>query len=403
MFKIAFRNIFRQKRRTILTMLTMVGGFVLSAISIGYSDGFYSDVIERFTRSQMGHIQIHKGNYLERPSLYKTIEKYQSVGDTISQVDRVVDWAPRLYSAGLASVGEKSAGVKVIGIDPVRDSSATGFHTKVADGDMFSVNPSKQVLLGRGLSNILRAGIGDSAVVVSQAADGSIANEIYRIQGIVESGDQAQDRMAFYLHLQEAQQLYVLPGQVHEILVIADGINNLQELSRTIDGKLSNDELTVSSWMEVAKSFYQAMQADKQGMWIMLFVIILIVAIGVLNTVLMSVLERTREYGALKAMGTRPFEIFRIVVFEVSILAIFSIVLGSIIGSGVNHILSIYGLSMGETITMGGIEFSKIFTEVNLRTIIIPGITVLFTAVLVSIFPAIKAARIEPAKAMRMH
>ena len=403
MFKIAFRNIFRQKRRTILTMLTMVGGFVLSAISIGYSDGFYSDVIERFTRSQMGHIQVHKGNYLERPSLYKTIEAYESVGDTMSRIERVIDWAPRLYSAGLASVGEKSAGVKVIGIDPVRDSSATGFHTKVAEGSMLPVKPAKQVLLGRGLSNILQAGIGDSAVVVSQAADGSIANEIYHILGIVESGDQAQDRMAFYLHLQEAQQLYVLPNQVHEILVIADGINNLRELSQKIDTQLSNDELTVSPWMEVAKSFYQAMQADKQGMWIMLFVIILIVAIGVLNTVLMSVLERTREYGALKAMGTRPFEIFRMVVFEVAILAIFSIILGSIIGSGMNYILSIYGISMGETITMGGIEFSKMFTEVNLRTIIIPGVTVLFTAILVGIFPAIKAARIEPAKAMRMH
>ncbi|MBD3275921.1 MAG: FtsX-like permease family protein [Candidatus Marinimicrobia bacterium] len=403
MFKIAFRNIFRQKRRTILTMLTMVGGFVLSAISIGYSDGFYSDVIERFTRSQMGHIQVHKGNYLERPSLYKTIESYESVGDTISQLDRVVDWAPRLYSAGLASVGEKSAGVKVIGVDPVRDSSATGFHTKIAQGAMLSVAPAQQVLLGRGLSNILQAEIGDSAVVVSQAADGSIANEIYRIQGIVESGNQAQDRMAFYLHLQEAQQLYVLPNQVHEILVIADGINNLSELTQRIDEQLSNDELTVSPWMEVAKSFYQAMQADKQGMWIMLFVIILIVAIGVLNTVLMSVLERTREYGALKAMGTRPLEIFRMVVFEVAILAIFSIILGSIFGSAMNYILSIYGISIGETVTMGGIEFSKMFTEVNLRTIIIPGVTVLFTAILVSIFPAIKAARIEPAKAMRMH
>jgi ABC-type lipoprotein release transport system permease subunit len=403
MFKIAFRNIFRQKRRTILTMLTMVGGFVLSAISIGYSDGFYSDVIERFTRSQMGHIQVHKGNYLERPSLYKTIESYESVGDTISRVDRVIDWAPRLYSAGLASVGEKSAGVRVIGIDPVRDSSATGFHAKIADGGMLSEKPAKQVLLGRGLSNILQAETGDSAVVVSQAADGSIANEIYLIQGIVESGDQAQDRMAFYLHLQEAQQLYVLPNQVHEILVIADGINNLRELTQRIDEQLSNDELTVSPWMEVAKSFYQAMQADKQGMWIMLFVIILIVAIGVLNTVLMSVLERTREYGALKAMGTRPLEIFRMVVFEVAILAIFSIILGSIIGSAMNYVLSIYGISMGETVTMGGIEFSKMFTEVNLRTIIIPGITVLFTAILVGIFPAIKAARIAPAKAMRMH
>lgn len=403
MFKIAFRNIFRQKRRTILTLLTMLGGFALSSISIGYADGTYSYIIDQFTRTRIGHVQVHQGDYLDEPSIYKTIEDYQSVGQTIQQVERVQSWAPRLYSAGLASVGDQSAGVRVIGINPDREAKATRFRKKIAAGENFSSPDAKEVLLGRGLAEILQAGIGEEAVIVSQAADGSIANEAYRIRGIVESGNKMEDRTAFYLPLQEAQSLFVLPNQIHEIVVIAEKTEDVQQLVYTIEGELQQESLTVEPWMEVAKSFYQAMRADVQGMWIMLFVIILVVAIGVLNTVLMSVLERTREYGVLKAMGTRPAEIFRMVIYEVGILSILSIIVGALLAFVVNSYLAQQGIPYPEPVSIGGIEVSTLYGEVNIRSMYIPALTVFITAFLVSIFPALKAARIEPAEAMRMH
>jgi len=403
MFKIAFRNIFRQKRRTILTMLTMFGGFVLSAISIGYADGSYSYIIDLFTHNRLGQIQVHEDNYLDRPSLYKTIKDYQSVADTVMGVPRVESWAPRLYSAGLASVDDQTAGVQVIGIDPEREDQATHFDSKVVEGRYLSPQPHHEVMLGKGLAKLLSAGVGDTTMILSQAADGSIANDLYRVVGITDRGDATENRTAYYLNLQDAQDLFVFPGQVHELIVMADNIHHLDRLAHTIQQTLRNDALQVKPWMEFARTFYQAMQADLQGMWIMLLVIILIVAIGVLNTVLMSILERTREYGVLRAMGTRPFEIFRMVIYEVTVIAVVSILIGAVLSIGINYYFGINGFALSSAFEWGGMEVSHLYTTVSPRSVYLPAITVLFTSLIVSVFPAIKAARIAPAQAMRMH
>jgi ABC-type lipoprotein release transport system permease subunit len=403
LFKIAFRNVFRQKRRTILTALTMFGGFTLAAISIGWSDGTYSNIIEMFTRNRLGHIQIHGKGYLDRPSLYKTIDGYKTVGEKIQRVAEIQAWAPRLYSAGLASVGEKSAGVQIIGIDPLQETATTRFDKKIVEGRIFSQIPSPEAILGRGLTKILHARVGDEIVVVSQAADGSIANDKYHVIGIVESGDEISDRMAFYLHLQDAQELLVLKDRVHEIAVIVGNLDRVRSLTQKIQSALDDPDLEVAPWQEFAQPFYQAMKADQQGMWISLFVIVLIVAVGVLNTVLMSVLERTREYGVLKAVGTRPALIFVLVLYEVNIITFASIIVGAGLGMLINYLLSIQGITLPTSFTYGGIEFTKMYAEINARSLYIPAITVFLSASLVSVFPALKAARIEPARAMRMH
>jgi putative ABC transport system permease protein len=401
--RIAWRNIFRQKRRTVLTVLSMFGGFTLSAISIGWADGTYNRIIDMFTRNRLGHIEVHAKGYLDRPSLYKNISDYDKVGAEIASVQGVEAWSPRFYAAGLASIGDKSSGVQVIGIDPARENAATHFDKQVTEGTPLSPTPAHQALLGKGLATTLKAGLGDSVIIVSQAADGSIANDIYAVVGIVESGDLAQDRSSFYLHLKDAQSLFVLPGVVHEIVVIVKKLNQVPSITEKIRQKLDNSDLNVEPWQVFARSFYIAMTADKKGSWIMLFVVILIVAIGVLNTVLMTVLERTREYGVLRAVGTSPGQVFRLVLSEVFFMACIGIVIGAILSFIANYLLSLHGIPMPETFTYGGVEFTHYYAEVNAHSFYIPAITVMFAAMVISIFPALKAARIDPARALRTH
>jgi putative ABC transport system permease protein len=403
MFKIAFRNIFRQKRRTILTALTMFGGFALASFSIGWSDGSYNFIINMFTRNQLGHIQIHKGDYRDRPSLYKTIDDYQQVGEKISKLAGVEGWAPRAYSAGLVSVGENSTGTRIIGIDPQLENQATHFDKKIVSGTPFSLISKHEAILGKGLAQVLKASLGDEVVVVSQAADGSIANDLYSIIGIVETGDAITDRTSFYLPLPDFQELFVMEGKVHEIAILVENLDAVSLMTERIREALNIPDLEVAPWQEFAKSFYQAMQADVKGMWIMLVVIMIIVAVGVLNTVLMSVLERQREYGLLRALGTKPPQIFRMVLLEVNILAVISILLGAILGMVINHIFSQHGIDLPQAFTYGGVEFKTFYTMVSARSLYIPAITVLLSATLISIFPALRAARTEPAVAMRMH
>ena len=401
--KIAFRNIFRQKRRTILTALAMIVGFMLLSVTIGLSDGAYGNIISMFTRNRIGHIQVHREGYLDKPSLYKTIDNASDVGETLQRIAGVEAWTPRVYGAGLGSVGEKSTTVQIIGVDVVRETAATRFDKKVLEGNTFSETPSHEALIGKGLAKIVSATIGSEIVIVSQGADGSIANDVYKIVGIVESGDDVTDRVACYLHIEDAQELLVLAGRVHEVVVIVSNINRVNKITSAIKTQLNDATLDVAPWQEVAKSFYRAMQTDQQGDAIARFVIMLIVAIGVLNTVLMSVLERTREYGVLKAVGTKPLQIFWLVVCEVAIIALGSICVGALFGTLSNYLLSIYGITYPEEISYGGMKLKTLYAEVNIRCLVIPAITVMLSAVIVSLFPAIKAARIMPAKAMRTH
>ena len=401
--KIAFRNTFRQKRRTILTALAMIVGFTLLSITIGLSDGAYGGIIEMFTRNRTGHIQVHRAGYLDKPSLYETIDGYAAIGETIQGTAGVEAWTPRVYAAGLGSVGEKSTAVQVIGIDVARETQATRFDKKVIEGSVLVETASHEAVIGKGLAKIISGTVGSEIVIFSQGADGSIANDVYKIVGIAESGDDATDRVACYLHIEDAQELFVLDGRIHEIVVIVSNINHVSKITDALEARLNNSTLEVSPWQVVAKSFYRAMKTDQQGDAISRWVIMFIVAIGVLNTVLMSVLERTREYGVLKAIGTKPTQIFWLVVCEVIIITIGSICVGVPLGVLANYLLSISGITYPEAITYGGMKFTTLYAEVNVRCLIIPAITVMVSATIVSLFPAIKAARIMPAKAMRTH
>ena len=401
--KIAFRNIFRQKRRTILTALAMIIGFTLLSLTIGLSDGAYGGIIEIFTRNRTGHIQVHREGYLDKPSLYEAIDGYAAIGETIQDTEGVEAWTPRIYAAGLGSVGEKSTAVQIIGIDVARETQATRFDNKVIEGKVFAETASHEAIIGKGLAKILSAKTGSEIVIFSQGADGSLANDVYKIVGIAESGDDVTDRTACYLHIEDAQELFVLDGRAHEIVVIVSNINQVDKVTSAIKTRLNDSTLDVAPWQVIAKSFYRAMKADQQGDAITRWVIMFIVAIGVLNTVLMSVLERTREYGVLKAVGTKPTQIFWLVICEVAVIALGSICVGALLGVLVNYLLSIYGITYPEEISYGGMAFKTLYAEVNVRCLIIPAITVMVSAAVVSLYPAIKAARILPAHAMRTH
>ena len=195
----------------------------------------------------------------------------------------------------------------------------------------------------------------------------------------------------------------MLDRRIHEIAIIAKELADVNDLVEAVRREIGDPDLSIEPWQEFAKQFYVAMQADKQGAWIMIFIIILIVAVGVLNTVLMTVLERIREYGVLRALGTRPVQIFRLILIETNFIAIGSILVGLVASTAINYLLSIKGVAIPEAVTYGGVQFTKMYSEVNAMSLYIPAVTVIITVTLVSIFPALKAARTSPSRAMRIH
>jgi putative ABC transport system permease protein len=419
LLKLAWRNVFRQKRRTILTLLTMTGGFFLSSLSIGWMNGSYGSIIMFFTGGRTGQIQVHGDGYLEDPSIYLTIDDYGTVGSILDSIPDVRTWAPRIYSGALlavraegtgsSNVFSNSAAASVIGLDPVMEENATGFSSRIISGDMLSISGADSsyyatghILLGRELSIILNASVGDSLILLSQATDGASADRKYVIQGIVSTGNADIDRNTCYITLSDAQILFALQGRVHELAVMTGSLDSVDDLTADISSRLSDRGLETDSWKSFAKEFYNGMKADEESLKLMIFVIVLVAAMGVLNTILMMVLERRREFGVMKALGTKPGFIVRMIVLEANIMGFISIIAGSLLSTAGLLFLSKHGLVLDQPLNYGGTVFREMVASISPECYWIPAVCVFITASTVSFLPALKAAHTKAARAMRM-
>lgn len=401
--RIAFRNCFRQRRRSVLTLAAMAGGFALSSLSIGISDGTYLGLIEAFTRNRTGHVQIHGAGYLDKPTLYNTIDDPDRVGETIESLDVAAAWAPRVYSPVLAAAGNKTTGARIVGVLPGREARTTRLEYQVSAGRFLTGRSGPEVMLGHGLAEALGAATGGEVILIGQAADGSIANDVYRVVGIVGDDRDPYQRVALYMHLEEAQRFLELGRRVHEVAVVLADPSASKRIAGQLDGLLTGNPVEVSPWQVVEKAFYRAMQADLQGMWISLGIINLIVAIGVLNTVLMAIMERTREFGVLRALGTRPATVFVLILGETALLSVFGVLAGGALGVIFNALLAKHGIVYPTPVEYGGYVFDRLVSMVSFRSVWIPAVLTFGTAILVSLIPATRAARVAPARAMRTH
>ena len=399
--KMVFRNVLRQKRRSFLTCLMMTAGFVMLSISIGISDGSYSNIIELVTRDHTGHIQIHKRGYLDCPSLYNTMDFADGLDKKLESFPDVQAQAPRLYCAVLAFAGKKTMGVRVTGIDPDREAQTTRLKLKVTKGKYISGSPAKDVMLSDALANTLDVGMGEEIVLIGQGADGSIANDLFEVGGIVGGEGAGYGDMKCYMHIRTAQDFLCLYDRFHEIAIILDDQARSQRVAHKIGRDLDDSTLEVQPWQVVEREFYHAMQTDLKGMNLSFVILMVVVGIGILDTVLVTILERTPEFGLMRAMGTRPVDVFKLIVYETASLSIVGIVLGGIMAFVFNYIIMRHGITLPDPIHFGGVYLDRIIGKVSVRVFLRPAMITFATAILVSLYPAYRAASVPPIHAIK--
>lgn len=395
LLKLAIRNISRNKRRSFLTITMMAFGYILFSFFISLGDGAYGNIIDKFIRERTGHFQIHANNYLDNPRLNRSIKDYNKLMEELSQVEDIKAIAPRIHGGALAFGEKKNLGVEIVGVDKLKEPKVTTLAERVNKGEFLTEGA---VVVGKKIAKVLELNLGSELVLISQGADGSVANDIFIVGGIIDPEDDSIDDNVVYMTIAQAQQFLFLPGQVHELTIGLVKMNT-NKIAQELKSKLPK-KLELNSWQVVEKDFYKAMEADRAGDVIGRFIFMIVIAIGVLNTVLMSTLERMREFGVLRAIGTRPNIIFGLITLETGTMAMIGIFIGFFISLVLNYYFSIYGIQM-EPFEYGGMKFDKMVAVINLRSFVIPLYTVLFSSLFVSIFPALKAARVIPAKAMR--
>ena len=405
LLKLALRNILRQKRRSLLTGLSITGGFVLSVFSFSLTEGTYENAIDFFTRDHTGHIQIHSGDYHEKPKIYKTISQPDIIEALIENESRIKTFAPRIFAPALAYAGSETSVVSVIGVDPLLESKASRIEEKVRSGIYFDQEPTgsglAKVMIGVGISVSLDIGVGDEIVLISQGANGSIANDLFEVVAIVGTESSFENEVV-YLPLEVAQNFLSIPNEVHEYVLLATDASKSISLANTLQTRIDllNADLTVSPWQVVESSFYKSMRADQQGNYFILAIIIFLVCIGVLNTVLMSVLERTREFGVLIAIGSRPNDIFKMIFIETMLLTTLSILFGLILAVPMLIFLTQIGFILPEPIDMGGVHFHDLRGSVSVTVVVVPALIIYGFACLVTIIPGLRACTITPKVAM---
>lgn len=402
--KLAYRNILRQRRRSLLTALSMAGGYMLFVFSMSLLEGSWSNVVDIFTLDHTGHIQVHKDDYAKRPKIHKTIENPAVVETTLKNHEDVTGWAPRVYSSALAYGGNKTSIARIFGIDPELEPTVTRILQKVSAGQYFSAQPNADgyfpAMIGRGLANSLRLDVGDEIVLISSGADGSIANDIFIITAII-GNTTSFDRLGVFLPLTVAQEFLSIGGEVHEFALLARNKRDNEQLAVELQSLMPS--LNVSPWQQIEATFYRTMQSDKQGNYFTMALIVFIVFIGVLNTVLMSVLERTKEFGVLKSIGCRPSELVKLIFIETVMLASISISVGLALILPVIVWFTEVGIKLDISVDMGGVVFDTMKGDLSAYVVFMPMGFMLLTAALISLPPGLRAARILPRVALGSH
>jgi len=398
--KMGFRNLFRHKRRSLFTGLSIVTGFALCSFFIGWAEGSYNQIIDGFTRYRTGHIQIHARGYVDDPSFYKTFDLTPGRAGILDADPHILGWSPRITTGALFASDSASSGGELKAFDPGREAETTQFQRHIVKGRIFKKG-AQEVVLGKELAGVLKVSPGDHIIVVTQAADGITASGRYRVSGLSDTGEKSVDRVTAVIPLSQGKELLWMGERIHEIAVTVDRMKSVEAVKQRLKRELADSGLDIQSWQEFNPEFYRAMMADKRGNYILLLIMVIIVAVGVFNTVLMAVMERQHEYGLMRALGTSPGGVFALVVSETGCLVAMASFTGMLLGMGLNWYFHVHGLTLPQPLSYGGITFESLHSEIVLKSVVLPWATVLVSAFTVTLYPAIQAARVAPARVMR--
>lgn len=399
--KLAFRNLFRNRRRSLLTGLTMTCGFVLMAVSIGLTEGSYGELIDAFTGQFTGHAQVSHPEWAQQRSLYKTIPPDTITAIAANPAVRAV--APRIHGDSLVFYKNSTFGGQVVGIDPTLEQNATSIGLRLAKGRSLSDPGAYEAVVGGAIAKVLGIELGGEIVLISQGADGSIANDLFRVVGIIGTDQESRDDYRIYLPIEAAGEFFSLYGRIHELAVMLHDLGDTEDFvaAQTKTQAASGPAIVTRLWQDVETDFYRTMQIDKKGNTFSFVLLMVIIGVGILNSILMTTLERTREFGVLKALGTMPRQIFGMIVVESVALALMAIAAAIVIAYFAITVLSHHGIRFDEALKVAGMVIEEHRARLVVEAFVIPSATVLATTLIASLYPAYRAAKQSVAACLR--
>jgi ABC-type lipoprotein release transport system permease subunit len=405
LLKLSWRNIWRNKRRSLLTILAVTFATFLSIAMRGIQIGTYDINIKTIVKMFSGYIQIQREGYQKNPSLNLSFKYNEQIQNIIKNETEITGFAPRIYADGLISFQDNSLGAIIFGVDPSLEKNVSDFQNKIKEGNFFQSDSTNEVVVGQKLLKNLNAKIGDNIIILSQGYDGSMGNMIFKISGAIKTGSPEFDAMAVFIGLSTAQELLGMYNRVNVIALSLTDLDKIEKTKTQLIQKLNNsNNLVVLHWQDVMPDLKQSIEFDNISGILFLGILIVIVAFGILNTVLMSVTERFREFGVTLSIGMPQIKLVVLVFMETFFITIIGLILGNIIAYGINYYIVL------NPIVFSG-DFAAIYEEYGfiprMESSVKPGIfmnvslSILIISFLACIYPAYKVYKLEPLKGIR--
>ena len=406
--KIAWRNLWRRKRRTLITGISIGFGVMLAVTFTGTGDYGYTNMINTSAIMGLGHVTIEPHGYNQTPSLDKRLRKTGQIRERVLAMPGVNDAIVRITGQAMFASASKTIGGMFMGIDPAQESPEQNLLIRsLVQGEVFSGKDSRGVVVGSKIAEKLNLRIGKKLVYTTTDVNGEIVSEIARVTGIFTTGVNEVDGGMVLLPINSVRTTLHYDAQDATLLAV---IINDQRYAERMRDKISlaegDPQIEVLSWQQTQAEMAGIITMDRSGNYISQFLIGLLIAAGILNTLLMSVLERTREFGVMMAVGMSPRTLFMLVVVESLWLAIIGIVIGIIITAPWYAYLYYVGLdfsgAIGEDYSAGGILVDPLIRIRLYKESIIAILTGVFSLTLLAgLYPAWRAGRIPPVESLK--
>jgi ABC-type lipoprotein release transport system permease subunit len=404
---LAWKNLWRNRRRTLITLAAIALSIMLVQAFHNLSSGVYAGMIDSGVRAGSGHIAVYHEKYLESRDEKLSFAPGSLTRD-IAKIDGVSQVLPRLYIPALAQSSRESRGVLLIGVEPPAERTVNPFLRELAPSEMIRATDSRDAVIGQRLLDELQLKPGQKFVVTAQHSDGSLHSELLKVRGVVRTGMKDIDGSLILTGRERAALLSGTPGEVHELSVILENSQSEREVFTRIDQLVGSTGIQTVTWDTAMPNLANAIKLDYASQKFIFVIILLIVTIGVVNTLLMSVMERMREFGVILALGSTPGRLRLLILQEALLLGLAAALFGSLLGSLATWYLVTVGINLQsfipETLEFGGVVFDPVLrASWDLPWMLKIAIYVVGLTLLAALYPAIKAGRITPVEAMRHH
>lgn len=401
--RLAWRNLWRQPRRTLLSLLTIAFACTVTIFLLALQRGTYSTMKENVLKLYDGYAQVQPSGYADDPDLRKTIDNPQPLIRQLEALPGISAVAPRAMTYGVLSHLNRSYGAAIVGVSPTAEPRVSVLSNTVQEGRYLKPGDDQVIVLGSGLARDLHVKVGDSVTMLGSDRDGSLAADVFKVAGIYHSGNDDLDRQLSQIPLTRFQTDFAMGQRVNTLVLGGPSLAAVNQALDQARKPVQKAGLTVQDWGGLEPGLRSAIQLDASTSSLWYISLIVVVVFILLNTLLMSVFERTREFGVLLAIGMRPGALGGMVWMELALLALMGLAAGLLIGTVVTGWYSIHGLSLGggeDLFAQWGLP-GKMYPQLSAISLLAGPVVISTCILLTGYIPYRRIRRLVPVVAMR--